>query len=133
MALFIRGRKLKTQGADRPQIHQWGGFIYPVAGAQRSAAQIDGAMSHLTGRLPPRCTQSHAAVSLHVLFQFQCHQKYITQRAQNSSLQHEPNIWEFYIFNTSHVMLKSKLHLLQIKLFSPYKDGLVNVHPDTEN
>lgn len=37
-------------------------FLPPVS-VQRSAAQIDGAVSHLTGRLPPRCTQSHALVS----------------------------------------------------------------------
>ena len=35
----------------------------PLVSVQRSAAQIDGATSDLTGRLPPHCTQSHASTS----------------------------------------------------------------------
>lgn len=48
-------------------------FIQSVS-LQRSADQIDGAVSHLTGRLPPHCTQSGAPISLKVLLQSQCHQ-----------------------------------------------------------
>lgn len=53
--------------ADRQQVQRavqarCSGFIYLVR-ERRSAAQIDGSMSHLTRCLPPHWTQSHAPVS----------------------------------------------------------------------
>ncbi len=145
MVLFIRRRKLDQsrswQAADSSSLPKRGAvdsFILSVS-VQRSAAQIDGAMSHLTGRLPPRCTQSHTAISLRVLLKSQCHQKQTAGWETYSSLERRihhflcffiRNInqmsgistvnsfqkWKTFPLNASYITLKRNLHLFNVIL-----------------
>lgn len=62
MGPFIREGDSLTSRFIKPSERAAVDSFVPTASVQRSAVQIDGAMSHLTGRLPPGCTQSHAPV-----------------------------------------------------------------------
>lgn len=144
MVLFIGRRKawpveeLTDSSSLQKKLCTMVSFILSTS-EQRSAAQIDGAMSHLTGRLPPRCTQSHAPISPGVLLESQCHQnrrqdeKFVHLSSAEIHhffhMQHKPNVYGDIMMNVEKTLPlnASYQHQIYVILMLWLTDSLFNL------